>query len=274
MDTETQSPPEADTMPAGDWYVIAKASAVKPGQQIRRVFKGKPVLIGRTQAGELFAMRDICPHRLVPLSAGKQIDTGGEVTVECPYHGWRFGTDGVCRLIPSLMAEDPYTASDFTVAGYGIAERGATVFLCDSPERGLPDALSENVPGSPKLHLEESIASAAGVQSNPSTHPLVSCLGWRLEDDGETCVPWAFAAKRLSKKPAKLSVAPNAPGVWRERLTVEGRYLETMVSLTPVHENRVVGHVLMWWQAPAAFSLGAWDARAGVRSYFQSLRAK
>ncbi|MEM9917791.1 MAG: Rieske (2Fe-2S) protein, partial [Bacteroidota bacterium] len=30
------------------------------------------------------------------------LEIQGETTLECPYHGWRFGTDGVCRLMPSL----------------------------------------------------------------------------------------------------------------------------------------------------------------------------
>jgi hypothetical protein len=35
---------------------------------------GEPVLIGRTKAGRLFALRDICPHRAAPLSAGRIVD--------------------------------------------------------------------------------------------------------------------------------------------------------------------------------------------------------
>lgn len=39
-----------------------------------------------------------CPHRLVPLAAGTVV----EGTLQCAYHGWRFGTDGRCAKVPSL----------------------------------------------------------------------------------------------------------------------------------------------------------------------------
>ena len=66
----------------------------------REMLLGEPVLLGRMRDGQAFAMRDICPHRGVPLSAGKILS---ENTVECPYHGWRFRRDGVCSAIPSLV---------------------------------------------------------------------------------------------------------------------------------------------------------------------------
>ncbi|MEM9054907.1 MAG: Rieske (2Fe-2S) protein, partial [Pseudomonadota bacterium] len=90
------------------WYLGALSADIKAGTQVRRLILDQPIVMGRTEKGELFALRDICPHRLVPLSAGKQIDTDGEATIECPYHGWRFGTDGVCRHMPSVLEHNPY----------------------------------------------------------------------------------------------------------------------------------------------------------------------
>src|SRR5689334_4780291 len=84
------------------WYMAALSSSLKAGGMRREMLLGEPILIGRTHAGQVFALRDICPHRGVPLSAGKILS---ENTVECPYHGWRFKTDGVCSAIPSLVEE-------------------------------------------------------------------------------------------------------------------------------------------------------------------------
>ena len=78
----------------------ALADSLAPGQMRREMLLGEPVLLGRMRDGQAFAMRDICPHRGVPLSAGKIL---AENTVECPYHGWRFRRDGVCSAIPSLV---------------------------------------------------------------------------------------------------------------------------------------------------------------------------
>ena len=98
------------------WYFAATSRELKRGEMFRREILGEPVVLGRDEEGRAFALRDICPHRAVPLSAGRIIATDGAQTVECPYHGWRFGTqDGVCKQIPSLVDGQPYEASRIRV---------------------------------------------------------------------------------------------------------------------------------------------------------------
>ena len=85
------------------WYFAALSAELKAGKLQRCEILGQPVLLGRTQAGQVYALRDICPHRAAPLSAGRlRPDGQGGEAVECPYHGWRFRTaDGACAGIPS-----------------------------------------------------------------------------------------------------------------------------------------------------------------------------
>ena len=87
--------------PRGLWYLAMPGAQLKRGKTVHRTLLDEPVLIGRDRSGNVFAMRDICPHRAMPLSAGRF--DGEEVT--CAYHGWRFGADGVCRGIPSLVED-------------------------------------------------------------------------------------------------------------------------------------------------------------------------
>jgi phenylpropionate dioxygenase-like ring-hydroxylating dioxygenase large terminal subunit len=88
------------------WYFAALGPDLKPGRLQRYEILGEPILLGRTRAGQTYALRDVCPHRAAPLSAGRLVrgDDGGEL-VECPYHGWRYRTDGACAAIPSLVDE-------------------------------------------------------------------------------------------------------------------------------------------------------------------------
>src|SRR5690606_11805704 len=73
---------------------------------------------------------DICPHRAVPLSAGRIEKTDGVETVECPYHGWRFSTqDGVCKQIPSLVEGQPYEASRIRVRRFPTHEANGIVLV-------------------------------------------------------------------------------------------------------------------------------------------------
>ena len=88
---------------------------------------GEPVLLARTPDGRAFALRDICPHRAAPLSAGKFRD--GDV--ECPYHGWRFKPDGVCSLIPSILQDQNLDASRIRVRSYPLREQDGLLWFCE-----------------------------------------------------------------------------------------------------------------------------------------------
>ena len=147
--TEAKAPPSAfgKGFVRDAWYFVALSRDVKSAPLKRYELMGEPVLIGRTRAGQVYAMRDICPHRAAPLSAGRLVERPGEgETVECPYHGWRFRTDGVCAAIPSLVEDQAYEANRIRVKPYPVAESQGMVFVWmradprseDEPDHGPP----------------------------------------------------------------------------------------------------------------------------------------
>jgi phenylpropionate dioxygenase-like ring-hydroxylating dioxygenase large terminal subunit len=130
------------------WYFGAFAKALKPGVLGRVMLLGEPVLIGRGKGGAAFALRDICPHRGVPLSAGKAMDDG---TVECPYHGWRFKRDGVCALIPSLVGGEAVEPAKIRVRSYPVREQDGLIWVYMAAQ-GHENASPASEP--PKVQLE------------------------------------------------------------------------------------------------------------------------
>ena len=145
-DTQPSSPKTGMTdegFLTDSWYLAATSAELKAGQQQRVMMLGEPVVVGRTPAGEAFALRDICPHRLVPLSAGQQVETDGQWTLQCPYHGWRFGTDGGCRLMPSLTPDSPYDPSKVKVRRYPVHEANGAVYIyvAHDPRSSAPPAV-------------------------------------------------------------------------------------------------------------------------------------
>ena len=108
------------------WYFGARSATLKRGQMRREMLLGEPVMIGRKNDGSAFTLRDICPHRGVPLSAGKITPEG---TVECPYHGWQFKSDGVCSLIPSLVDGQDMDASKIRVRAYPVREQDGVIWV-------------------------------------------------------------------------------------------------------------------------------------------------
>src|ERR1700753_1347 len=124
------------------WYMAGLAAPLLRGDMKRVMLLGEPVLIGRMKDGNAFALRDICPHRGVPLSAGKVMP---ENAVECPYHGWRFKADGQCALIPSTVSGQSIEASNIRVRAYPVREQDGLIWVYmaepgheQMPPRGEP----------------------------------------------------------------------------------------------------------------------------------------
>src|SRR5471030_1465280 len=70
----------------GEWYPALRADRLCAGEPEVTMLLEIPLLVGRKSGGKLFAMRDLCPHRGMPLSAG----CCDRNTVQCKYQGWRF----------------------------------------------------------------------------------------------------------------------------------------------------------------------------------------
>jgi len=268
MDKETP-PTAADCGPGRQtgWYLVGRAGDLTPGAQMRRLFMGQPVLIGRTTGRQVFAFRDVCPHRLVPLSAGRQVQTDGETTVECPYHGWRFGTDGVCRRIPSLMEEDPYDPADFRVQAYRVAEHVGGLYL----SQGDDDSA---LPGLGGLSAGPDVWESAAinpVSTSPGALPsALEALGWRIGPGGEHR-PASLAMERLCKRGGRLQPAESAPG-WRcERILTELGCLTVLTALTPEDGQAQRAHIAVWWRGLGLFTPGKWDVRSVARHYLRRL---
>ena len=81
-----------------NWYVACAASDVVPGKPTRVQMLGCHFVLFRDATGAVACLADTCPHRGAALGDGELV----EHTVACPYHGWRFGADGRCTLIPAL----------------------------------------------------------------------------------------------------------------------------------------------------------------------------
>ena len=142
------------------WYFAALGSALKRGRLQRFEILGEPVLLGRTGAGEVYALRDICPHRAAPLSAGRlALDGQGQPAVQCPYHGWLFRTrDGACVDIPSRVEGQALDMERIRVRSFPVRERQGLIwiYMAADPRAGPepaepPPSFDGVVGGAPKL---------------------------------------------------------------------------------------------------------------------------
>jgi nitrite reductase (NADH) small subunit len=106
--------------------------------EMRRVRLGDSlaVVVIRTQAGRLYALRDVCPHAGALLSRGAleakitsnavgEYEIGDQAIVRCPWHRFEFDAEtGVCLADPRRR-----------VRTYPVSVEGDTVVL-ERPQRG------------------------------------------------------------------------------------------------------------------------------------------
>jgi len=264
------------------WYFAATSRELKRGAMFRREILGEPVVLGRDEEGRAFALRDICPHRAVPLSAGGIKSTNGVQTVECPYHGWRFGTqDGICKQIPSLVEGQPYEASRIRVRRFPTYEANGIVLVFVSsdprfsgepppaPEFGLGDLTD------PKFVIHRIFAAtmdnAVVGLMDPAHVPYVhNQWWWRPPSAGRKLkqklfVPrergWAIerhapsgnslAYRMLFGGQVTTEISFMLPGFRWEVVDNPKSRLFTLTCLTPENENSTrITQVTYWKNAP------------------------
>lgn len=279
------------------WWFAALSSELKPGKLQRYELLGEPVLLGRTGAGAVYAMRDICPHRAAPLSAGRLIDDGGEPRIECPYHGWRFGTDGVCRVVPSLLPDQELDPARIRVRAYPVRESQGMVWVWTAadprdpaPPGHDPPVFDGVVGGGPKLvermdfdaHLDHAVVGLM----DPTHGPYVHAQWWwrsaaKQHDKAKAFAPRPFGFAMTRHAPSKnsrayrlLGGAPETeitfrlPGLRWEHVRYGARTVMTLTCLTPLDERRTRITQIFWSDLPA-FALLKPVLRRAARTFLK-----
>lgn len=85
--------------PRNQWYVAGWSHEFGREKALARDICGEPVALYRAESGEPRAVFNRCPHRGMPLTSATGRVVGD--TLQCGYHGIRFGPDGKCVEVPS-----------------------------------------------------------------------------------------------------------------------------------------------------------------------------
>ncbi len=244
------------------WYFAALSGDIKTGKLIRIEIAGEPITLGRNKDGTVFALRDICPHRAAPLSAGQIIGDA----VECPYHGWKFsGKTGACTEIPALCEDSDMDTSKIRVPTYPIREDGHLIWVWLSSEKrfaGNPDIeppqfdmarIKPRMRDSLMLncHVDHAVIGLMDPAHGPFVHKQ---WWWRsaksMHEKAKQFEPRemgfamaahspssnSFAYKLLGGKPVT-EITFCLPGIRTEEIKVGKRTLLSFTAVTPVDEN-------------------------------------
>ena len=87
--------PSRYEFPLNMWYVAALSDEIST-KPLKREMLNEPIVLFRTEEGEIGALEDRCCHRELPLSLGSVEQSG----LRCGYHGLLFNCSGECIEIP------------------------------------------------------------------------------------------------------------------------------------------------------------------------------
>lgn len=104
------------------WYVVARSTEVTDKPMGITLWK-QDIVLYRDATGRIQALEDVCPHRLVKLSAGQVV----KGQLECAYHGWQFNEDGRCVEVPYLA--DNQKLPSCQIRRYPVRELDGFVWL-------------------------------------------------------------------------------------------------------------------------------------------------
>ncbi len=259
------------------WYMVGLSSSLKPGQMRREMLCGEPVLLARNAGGEAFALRDICPHRAAPLSAGR-FKNGN---VECPYHGWQFRKDGVCAHIPSILQEQDLVPEGIRVDSWPLKEQDGLIWVykAANPKTPKPDIDPPRIPlaggdGSARPRFVESqlfpceVDHAVVGLMDPAHGPFVHrAWWWRTEASvhakAKHHVPSERGFTMVGHKPSSNSFAYRIlgadltteirfelPGLRFEHIRAGKREVLGFTAVTPQDADNTLVTQVFYWTMP------------------------
>ncbi len=124
------TPPPINSFPAypASWYLFCRASDLRKPHSKRIL--GRQLVAFHTRSGKIAVIAARCSHMGADLGRGKVI---GEF-IQCPFHNWKYGADGVCNHIPGTSTIPGFARQ----TSYPAVERHGFVFFFNGPEPLFP----------------------------------------------------------------------------------------------------------------------------------------
>ena len=117
------------------WHPVAHSGDLASGEPLAVDLLGEALVLWRDSAGTAHAFFDLCIHRGTALSLGTV--EGDEIV--CPYHGWRYRSDGGCTRIPQL-ADPTRVPAKARATAFTCAERYGMIWVAlEEPRWALPE---------------------------------------------------------------------------------------------------------------------------------------
>lgn len=275
--------PLATTLLRNCWYLAVQGKYLKKGKMLAKSLLGEPVVLGRTEDGKVFAMRNICPHRGIPLSYGWLEGCD----LRCCYHGWKYNTQsGQCTEIPSVTERQGMKIDRIIAKTYPCQEVHGNVWIFVAEDGKAPATLPP-VPTIPDFALDArpNVAVDMTLKCNMD-HAVMGLMDpshadyvhtswwWRGKKSGakkkkhETVKPYEpapphgfrmlrYSLKDRGAKPYKIfgdnvstEITFQLPGVRIEHIKGDRHHAVALTAITPINDREAEVHQFLYWSVP------------------------
>jgi len=126
------------------WQYVARADQVaEPRSYVAARAGDVPVVVLRDDEGKLRGFVNVCRHRGHEVVSG----AGSRAVLQCPYHAWTYGLDGLLRTAPRADREPGFSTDGLGLLPVAVDTWGPWVFANPDPEAApLAEHLGE-LPG-------------------------------------------------------------------------------------------------------------------------------
>ena len=123
-------PPPASSFPAhpASWYLFCHAHELtKP---LSKRILGRQLVAFRTRSGKICVMGAHCSHMGADLGCGNVMGD----SIQCPFHNWKYGADGICHHIPGTSSIPAFARQ----TNYPVEERHGYIFFFNGTKPLFP----------------------------------------------------------------------------------------------------------------------------------------
>ncbi len=213
------------------WHFLGHESELKePGSYVTRWIVNDPILLVKTEAGEIKAFLNSCSHRGVHLCTA---DYGKRKTITCPYHGWSYNLNG--DLI-GIVAGDKVYGQEMKKEEWALRpvpkvemHQGMIFANLDADAMPLNDYL-----GNMKWYLDIILSrSDGGMEVRGVPHRWVVKANWKMT--AENFMADTYHVQSVHRSTVEMGISPEDPlyaGYGHQVVLENGHGLNVITSKT------------------------------------------
>lgn len=108
---------EKEAIFSHDWLCVGRVAWIpNPGDFFTTSHADEPIVIVRTDNGEIKAMSSVCQHRAMLVAEGR----GSTRRFLCPYHHWAYGLDGKLLSAPAMEKACDFKKEDVSLPEFKV----------------------------------------------------------------------------------------------------------------------------------------------------------